>query len=280
MTMTDTQRTTVVTPAGPVASRNWRGSSLAARIRLLTARSLRTLVTDPRSVMLALLQPVILLVLFSQVFKSLAGTSSFPAGVSYIDYLVPAILVNTAMQSALVSGVGLTTDLTNGVVARFRAMPIWMGSVLTARSVTDLIRSLVQLGVIIVLAVAVFGFAPAGGVPGVLGALVLAMAVSWGLGWVFLAAATWLRNAELMQSIGFLVMFPLMFASSAFVPIAGLPGWLQAVAHVNPLTHAIDAARDLTLGHAAGNTPLVTAGLTVTLAAAGFTAALPGIRRP
>jgi ABC-2 type transport system permease protein len=83
-----------------------------------------------------------------------------------------------------------------------------------------------------------------------------------------------------MQSIGFLVMFPLMFASSAFVPIAGLPGWLQAVAHVNPLTHAIDAARDLTLGHAAGNTPLVTAGLTVTLAAAGFTAALPGIRRP
>lgn len=88
-----------------------------------------------------------------------------------------------------------------------------MGSVLTARSVTDLIRGLVQLGVII-------------------------------------------------------------------VPIAGLPGWLQAVAHANPLTYAIDAARDLTLGHAAGNTPLITAGLTLALAAAGFTAALPGIRRP
>ena len=280
MTITDPQRTATVTASEPAVPRNWQGSSLAAQIRLLTARSLRALVTDPRSILLALLQPVILLVLFSQVFKSLAGTASFPAGVSYIDYLVPAILVNTAMQSALLSGVGLTTDLTNGVVARFRAMPISMSSVLTARSLTDLIRALVQLSLMIILAVVLFGFSPAGGVLGVLGARALALAVSWGLGWVFLAVATWLRNAELMQNIGFLVMFPLMFASSAFVPIAGLPGWLQAVAHANPMTYAIGAARDLALGHATGSTPAVAVGLVLALAAAGFAAARMGIRRP
>jgi ABC-2 type transport system permease protein len=105
------------------------------------------------------------------------------------------------------------------------------------------------------------------------------MAVSWGLGWVFLAVATWLRNAELMQNIGFLVMFPLMFASSAFVPVAGLPGWLQAVAHANPMTYAIGAARDLALGHAAGSSPAVAVGLVLALAAAGFAAARAGIRR-
>jgi ABC-2 type transport system permease protein len=82
---------------------------------------------------------------------------------------VSAILVNTAMQSALLSGVGLTTDLTNGVVSRFRAMPISMGSVLTARSITDLTRALVQLTLMIILAVVLFGFSPAGGVLGVLG---------------------------------------------------------------------------------------------------------------
>jgi len=279
MTVTDTQPTPLVTAAKPGVPRNWRGSGLVTQVRLLTARSLRTLVTDPRSVMLALLQPVILLVLFSQVFKSLASTSSFPAGVSYIDYLVPAILVNTAMQSALLSGVGLTTDMTNGVVARFRAMPISMGSVLTARSITDLIRAFVQLALMITLAVLLFGFAPAGGAPGVIATVALALAVSWGLGWVFLAVATWLRNADLMQNIGFLVMFPLMFASSAFVPIAALPGWLQAVAQANPLTYAINAARDLTLGRAAGSAPAVAAGLTLALAAAGFAVAFEGIRR-
>ena len=88
MTITDPQPTAAVTVIEPAVPRNWQGSSLAAQIRLLTARSLRALATDPRSILLALLQPVILLVLFSQVFKSLAGTASFPAGVSYIDYLV------------------------------------------------------------------------------------------------------------------------------------------------------------------------------------------------
>ncbi|NUT96633.1 MAG: ABC transporter permease, partial [Saccharothrix sp.] len=112
-----------------------------------------------------------------------------------------------------------------------------------------------------------------------LAALALSLAVGWGLGWVFLAIATWLRNAELMQTVGFLAMFPLMFASSAYVPVSGLPGWLQAVANVNPLTHAVDAARALALAHPV--TGVVGALVTsAALAVVGWAFAVRGFRRP
>jgi ABC-2 type transport system permease protein len=274
-----TTQTVLATGPAPVLTTSWRGSSFGTQVLVLTTRSLRALVRDPRLVIFSLLQPLIMLTLFSQIFSSIANTPGFPRGVSYIDYLMPAILVNTAMQSALQVGVGLVTDMKNGVLARFRSLPIRLASVLIARSLSDLVRSAVQLTVMLVLAVAVFGFAPAGGVLGVTGALVLALLVGWGLGWVFLAIASWVRNAELMQTVGFLAMFPLMFASSAYVPISGLPGWLQAFADVNPLTHAVDAARSLALAQPV--TGLVGAVLaSVVLAGAGGVLAIRGFRRP
>lgn len=258
----------------------WQGAGPLTQVLVLTQRSLRALVSDPRTVVFALLQPLIMLALFSQVFSSISGTSSFPAGVSYIDYLVPAILVNTAMQSALQAGVGLINDMDNGVLARLRSLPIRLGSVLVARSLADLTRGAVQLVLMVAIATLLFGFSPAGGVLGVLAAVGLALVVGTGLGWVFLGIATWLRNAELMQSVGFLAMFPLMFASSAFVPVAGLPAWLQAVAQVNPMTYAVDSARQLALGGAVGSGALTAIGLSLALAAVGAVVALRGIRRP
>ena len=258
----------------------WQGAGPLTQVLVLTQRSLRALVSDPRTVVFALLQPLIMLALFSQVFSSISGTASFPAGVSYIDYLVPAILVNTAMQSALQAGVGLINDMDNGVLARLRSLPIRLGSVLVARSLADLTRGAVQLVLMVAIATLLFGFSPAGGVLGVLAAVGLALVVGTGLGWVFLGIATWLRNAELMQSVGFLAMFPLMFASSAFVPVAGLPAWLQAVAQVNPMTYAVDSARQLALGGAVGSGALTAIGLSLALAAVGAVVALRGIRRP
>lgn len=268
--------------AVPTAVRppRWQGAGPLTQVLVLTQRSLRALVSDPRTVVFALLQPLIMLALFSQVFSSISGTASFPAGVSYIDYLVPAILVNTAMQSALQAGVGLINDMDNGVLARLRSLPIRLGSVLVARSLADLTRGAVQLVLMVAIATLLFGFSPAGGVLGVLAAVGLALVVGTGLGWVFLGIATWLRNAELMQSVGFLAMFPLMFASSAFVPVAGLPAWLQAVAQVNPMTYAVDSARQLALGGAVGSGALTAIGLSLALAAVGAVVALRGIRRP
>jgi ABC-2 type transport system permease protein len=263
-------------PAGPAS---WRGSSLGTQVLVLTARSLRALVRDPRMVIFSVLQPLIMLTLFSQIFASIAHTPGFPAGVNYIDYLMPAILVNTAMQSALQAGVGLVTDMKNGVLARFRSLPIRLGSVLVARSLSDLVRATVQLMIMLIFAVVLFGYAPAGGALGTLAALALALVVGWGLGWAFLAIASWLRNAELMQTVGFLAMFPLMFASSAYVPINGLPGWLQAIANVNPLTHAVDAARGLALAHPVNG--VVAAVVTsLVIAAVGAAFAVKGFKRP
>ncbi|WP_367131495.1 ABC transporter permease [Saccharothrix sp. HUAS TT1] len=261
------------------AAPRWRGTDFGTQVLVLTQRSLRALVNDPRMIVFSVLQPLIMLTLFSQIFASVANTPGFPQGVDYIDFLMPAILVNTAMQSALQAGVGLVTDMKNGVLARFRSLPVQPGSVLVARSLSDLVRTAAQLLLMLVFAVVVFGFSPAGGLGGIAAALALALAVGWGLSWIFLAIAAWLRNAELMQTVGFLAMFPLMFASSAYVPINGLPGWLQAVANVNPLTFAVDAARSLALAQPV--TGVVGALVTsAALAAAGWAVAVRGFKRP
>lgn len=258
----------------------WRGSSVPTQIAVLTGRSLRAIVRDPRMIVFSLLQPLVMLLLFSQIFSSIAHTPGFPTGVSYINYLMPAILVNTAMGSAVQSGVGLVSDMKNGVLARFRSLPIRLGSVLFARSLSDVVRTGIQLIIMVIFAVLLFGFSPAGGVLGVLGAWALGLIVGWGLGWVFIAAAAWLRNAEVMQMVGFLLMFPLMFASSAYVPISGLPGWLQVVAHVNPMTYAVNAARDLSLAQPVGTGVISAIATSGALAIIGALAAIRGFRRP
>lgn len=227
---------------------NWPNSSILTQVLVLSGRSLRALVRDPRLVVLSLIQPLVLLILFGQVFSSIARTPGFPQGIGYIDFILPALLVTTALTSGLQSGVAVTTELRNGLIARFRSMPISTGSVLLARSVADVCRSFVELAVMALVAALLFGFAPPGGITGVLGALLVAAVVCWSLGWVFMAFASWLRQPEILQTIGSLVTFPLMFASKAFVPISGLPDWLQGFATVNPLSHAIEAARGMAMG--------------------------------
>ncbi|MBE9375118.1 ABC transporter permease [Saccharopolyspora sp. HNM0983] len=262
------------------APRRWRGATYLTQVRVLTGRSLRALLQDPRVVIFSLLQPLIMLVLFSQVFgEAMMGSVSAQGG-SYINYLMPAILVTTGIGSALQSGVGLITDMKNGVLGRFRALPIRLSSVLLARSLSDLVRSAAQLVILLVVAAAVFGFRPDGGIGGVLAALALALFVSWALTWIFLALAAWVRKEEVMQSIGFLAMFPLMFASSAFVPLDALPTWLRVVAAVNPLTYAVDAARDLSLALPSGNGVLWALLTSAALCVTGIGFAVRGFRRP
>jgi ABC-2 type transport system permease protein len=265
-------------PATTVAP--WRGTNVATQILVLTTRSLRAIVRDPRMIVFSLLQPLVMLVLFSQIFASIAKTPGFPAGVSYINYLMPAILVNTAMGSAVQSGVGLVTDMKNGVLARFRSLPIRMGSVLVARSLSDVVRTGIQLILMLIFAALLFGFAPPGGMVGVAAAWALGLVVGWGLGWIFIAAGAWLRNAEVMQMVGFLLMFPLMFASSAYVPINSLPGWLRAVAHVNPMTYAVNASRDLALSLPVGTGVVAALATSAGIAIIGATLAVRGFRKP
>lgn len=271
---------TMARPETPDVRVPWQGSGLLTQILVLTGRSLRPVLRDPRTLVFSLMQPLLMLVLFSQVFRIIAEGPAFPKGVAYIDYLLPAIMVTTATMVGVQAGVGLTSDMKNGVLARFRSMPVSPAAVLVARSIADLTRGLIELIVMLLAAALLFGFAPAGGLFGVLGALLLALAVGWSLGWLFLAAAAWLRESTTAQMVGMMALFPLQFASSAFVPIQSLPGWLQVVAEVNPISYAINASRDLALGNPVGSgvssALLVSAGI----ALVGATLAVRGFKRP
>ncbi|KAB2352447.1 ABC transporter permease [Actinomadura rudentiformis] len=257
----------------------WEGSGVATQIWVLALRSLRALVLDPRILVSSLLAPFLMLLVFSQIFAGIANTPQFPAGVGYTDFLVPAIMVNTAMQSAMQTGIGLTQETQNGIIARLRSLPIWPGSILVGRSIAELIRSLLRLVVLLASALLIFGFRPAGGAGGVLAGIGLAALLGWGLGWIFIALTCWLREVELIQNVSGILLFPLMFASNAFVPVEALPRWLQVVAVINPMTHGIDAVRDLThRGDAGGSAAVAVATALAVAVVAGFTA-VKGLER-
>ncbi|MBB5803630.1 ABC-2 type transport system permease protein [Saccharothrix ecbatanensis] len=262
-----------------VETATWRASGLVTQVTVLAVRALRPVFLDPARVFFSLLQPLVMLLLFSQVFRSVADTPLFPKGVSYIDYLVPAILFMTATTVASESAVSMTNDLRNGVLARFRSMPVRPVSVLIARSVADLMRGAMELALVLILATLVFGYSPSGGLVGMLGALLLALTTGWSLGWVFLATATWLRATENVQALSVLVVIVLQFASSAFVPVAALPEYIQAVAHVNPLSYGITAARNLSLGNAPDTALYVTLLICGLISLVGAFTAVRGFKR-
>lgn len=277
--MTATAVTAVTTTTTPPRS-VWPDSSVFLQIRVLTARSLRSMATDPGVMLFGLLQPVIILFVLTQVFSKMGAPPHFPAGITYLDFVLSAVLVDNAVQSAVQSGVGLVDDLKNGVVARLRSLPIMPSSLLIARSLANLVRSAVQAGVILVLAIGALGYAPHGGVADVAESVGLTLFMSWSLGWLFIAAGAWLRRAEPMQNLAVIAVLPLMFASSAYMPVKDLPDWLAAVAGVNPLTYAIDATRALALG--IPGTDAIVPALVIggVIAAVGGALAVVGFRRP
>ncbi|MFE9681775.1 ABC transporter permease [Streptomyces sp. NPDC006285] len=256
------------------------GSSLPAQIRILTGRSLRAMVTDPGIVLFGLIQPVVILFVLTQVFSKMGMPPHFPEGVTYLDYVLPAILVDNAAQSAMQSGVGLVEDQKNGMVARLRSLPVHPGALLAARSLVGLVRATVQVLIIMVLAITVLGYSPNGGAAELALSAGLTVFISFSLGWAFIAAGAWLRRAEPLQNLALIVIFPLMFASSAYVPVADLPGWLAAVASVNPLTYAIDASRALALDVPGLDHAIPSVAISAVIAVVGMVVALRGFRRP
>ncbi|MCK1796999.1 ABC transporter permease [Streptomyces sp. XM4193] len=278
-----TQLTPTAGPAPRVAAADRPvsgGSSFLAQVRVLTGRSLRAMVTDPGIVLFGLIQPIVILFVLTQVFSKMGMPPNFPEGVSYLDYVLPAILVDNAAQSAMQSGVGLVEDQKNGMVARLRSLPVHPGALLVARSLVGLVRSAVQVLVIMVLAMTVLGYSPHGGLAELALSAGLTLFISFSLGWAFIAAGAWLRRAEPLQNLALIFIFPLMFASSAYVPVADLPTWLQVVANVNPLTYAIDATRALALDMPGLDHAFPAVAICVVITVVGAVAALRGFRRP
>jgi ABC-2 type transport system permease protein/oleandomycin transport system permease protein len=210
----------------------------------VTWRNLINYTRIPDAIFFSSVQPIMFVLLFRYVF---GGVIVVP-GESYVNYLMAGVYVQTVMFGAVSTSVGLNEDLHKGLIERFRALPMSRSAVLAGRTTADVIRNVGVVALITAVGYAV-GFrvqaSPISFVAGLLLILFFAYAVSWGFAIIGLSAS----NSETAQLAAFPVLFPLTFASSAFVPVTSMPGWLQAFAVHQPVSQVIDASRDLMLGH-------------------------------
>jgi ABC transporter DrrB family efflux protein len=226
----------------------------------VTRRNLHHFVRQPRLLIFSTVQPVMFVLLFSFVFGGIADTA-LPDGLSYIDWLLPGIFVQSAVFRTTQTAVGLAEDLERGVIDRFRSLPMARLAVLAGRTGADLVRSVAIVFLMIAVGYAI-GFRFTEGPIAALGAVLVVAVFGYALSWVFVYVAMAVPGAEAAQSAGFVAVFPLVFASSIFVPIETMPGWLQAFAAYSPVTAAADAARALSVGGAVAR-PLLLTGIWV-----------------
>jgi ABC-2 type transport system permease protein/oleandomycin transport system permease protein len=213
-------------------------------IALLAGRNLRRVLRSTGLIVFSTIQPLMQLILFAYVFTAVAHVG---AGISYKDFVVPAVLVQSLTFAAMGSGVGIAYDLQSGMIDRFRVLPIARSAFLVGRLVSDSLRLGIQ-SVLLVFASLLIGFRFHTGVGGAV-AMVIVIVM---FGMALTAFSSWIGlrigDPEAVQPAVFIPILPLVFTSSAFAPVERLPEWMQPVARWNPVTSAIDSARGLALG--------------------------------
>jgi ABC transporter DrrB family efflux protein len=215
----------------------------------ITWRNLLAYVRLPQLLVFSTIQPIMFVLLFRYVFGN-SITLSDPS-IDYVDYLMPGIIVQTAVFGAAGTGIGLAEDLGKGLIERFRSLPMARSAVLAGRTMADSVRNVFVMLLITVVGMAV-GFRIHGGIPAYVAALALVLLFAFALSWVVATIGLGAPNGEAAQAAIFPMLFPLTFASSAFVDPSFMPGWLQAFADNQPVTITVDAARDLVLGRSVG----------------------------
>jgi ABC-2 type transport system permease protein/oleandomycin transport system permease protein len=213
---------------------------------ILTKRNLLMYVRKPDLLVFSTVQPIMFVLLFVFVFGG-AMEAVLPPTVPYVDFLMPGIFVQTAIFGATQTGVGLAEDLSKGLIDRFRSLPMARSAVLAGRTASDTVRNLFV--VLLMLGVGyLVGFRFHGGffysILAILGALSVGFAFSWVSAFIGLA----IKDVEAVQAASFTWIFPLTFASSAFVPSDTFPTWLQVWSDHNPVTIWVETLRALTLG--------------------------------
>jgi ABC-2 type transport system permease protein len=236
----------------PVRPRSSRAPSIVLSDALvMTWRNLLKYKRVPTLLVFSTIQPVMFVLLFAFVF---GGAIPIP-GINYKDYLMPGIFVQTVIFGSMQTGVGLAEDLSKGMIDRFRSLPMARSAVLAGRTTGDAVRNLFV--VLLMTGVGyLIGFRFHAGILWALGAMAIAVAFGTAFSWVSANIGLALRDVESTQAASFVWVLPLVFASSAFVPVITMPGWLQAWVKVNPVSITVDAVRFLTLGpdlaHTAG----------------------------
>jgi ABC-2 type transport system permease protein len=199
----------------------------------------------PEQLLDVTITPVMFVLLFTYLFGgAIAGSTA-----DYLDYILPGILVMSVLFTTVYSGIALNTDLTRGVVDRFRSLPIARPAPLVGALLGDSVRYVVAGTVIVVLGVAL-GYRPGAGVPGVVAALALVIVFAFGLSWVFTTLGLLMRSPNAVMNAGFMAIFPLTFLSNVFVDPDTLPSALEAFVNANPISILATASRGLMEGNA------------------------------
>lgn len=210
---------------------------------ILIGRSLKHMVKNKDQLLSLAMQPIMFMLLFRYVFGGAINTG----GTTYVNFLVAGILIQTAAFGAMTTSLSVATDLQRGIIDRFKSLPMNSSAVLTGHVVTDLVRNTISSSIMILVAFAI-GFRPT--------ASLLEWLAIWGLLLLFTFAVSWIsaimgllaKSVEAVQWLGFVVIFPLTFASAAFVPTDSMPWVLRLFAENQPVTHVIEAMRSLMVG--------------------------------
>lgn len=271
--------TRAAAPRPDAGRRMSAGARPTTAVAALAARNARKIVRVPMVATFALALPLMMLVFMSQVFRGIADNPAFPAGVTYIDFLTPAIVAVAVVFNGLASGVAMATDVSSGMLDRVRSLPVRGWSVLGARSVSDLAVNVLQIAAVVAVAAAVFDFRFRGSVAEAVGAAGVVLAMGWAFSFLFQFIGITVRNPEATQMAGMNLLFPLTFASSAFIPTETMPSWIQAFTELNPLSLTSDAARALVLGTPSGEAIVRSLVASAVVAAVGLALSSRAYRR-
>lgn len=223
------------------------GTSVADTL-VLARRGVMRIVRAPDLLLAFTVQPLMFVLLFVYVFGGAIETPGF----EYVDFLMPGILVQTLSFGGFATALGLAEDLKKGLIDRFRSLPMSRSAVLTGRTLADVATNSLSIVVMLVVGV-IAGFSFDAPLTHILLGILLLLIFGYAFSWFFAFIGLSSSSPEAAQSLGFILIFPLSFISSAFVPVDSMPGVLQAFAEVNPFTIVVDAMRSLFLGIPAGN---------------------------
>jgi ABC transporter DrrB family efflux protein len=214
---------------------------------VLTWRNLVQISRIPTTLIFELVQPIMFVLLFRFVF---AGNIIMPPGLTYVLFLMPGIFVQNAIFGSTTTAIGLAEDMKKGLVDRFRSLPMARSAVLVGRTTADVAKNLVLVLLVIGVGYLV-GFKFTNGLVGAVGTVVLVLSVGFVFSWISATVGLTIKQVEGVQAAMFTGIFPIVFISSALVPVEGMISWLQPVAEHNPVTIWANCARTLALGDVA-----------------------------
>ena len=234
--------TTLMPPVGFSAPRS-KGAVVGrvADVWAMTRRNLVHISREPMQLSDVTLQPVLFTILFVYIF---GGAIPIPGGGSYVDYLLAGMLALNLVTSTMGTAVGLSTDLHEGMIDRFRALPMWRSAVLVGRSMADLLTSCLCALIVGITGLAV-GWRPGANYISIVGGFLLVLFFAYALTWIAACVGLNSKSPESAASFGFIVLFPMTFVSNALVPTQHMPGWMQAIATWNPVSAVVAGTRVL-----------------------------------